>query len=262
MTPKTKPTRAATARPNAEPNAQPPRDNLFRALSLDAFEVRAAGEDGMPTLATRFAVFNEWTEINSFFEGRFLERIAPGAFKKTFSERDGQIKVLFQHGNDPVVGDKPLGPIDVLREEAAGPYAEVPLLDTSYNRDLVPGLELGLYGASFAFQVVKESIVQEPKRSAYNPDGLPERTITELRLFEFGPVTFPAYATATAGLRSLTDEFRPGRGNALANDEAGRDGHFGEASRANDDDGAGRDHSAAIRLGLWLRDNTITTEVK
>jgi hypothetical protein len=36
---------------------------------------------------------------------------------------------------------------------------------------------------------------------------LKERTVKEARLMEFGPVTFPAYAGATAGVRSLTDDF-------------------------------------------------------
>jgi len=43
----------------------------------------------------------------------------------------------------------------------------------------------------------------KPERSDYNPDALPERTIHEVELFEFGPVTFPAYAGATAGVRSV-----------------------------------------------------------
>jgi hypothetical protein len=34
-----------------------------------------------------------------------------------------------------------------------------------------------------------------------------QRTIDSVQLYEFGPVTFPAYAEATAGLRSTTDEF-------------------------------------------------------
>jgi hypothetical protein len=86
-------------------------------------------------------------------------------------------------------------------------YYEVPLLDTSYNRDLIPGLKAGLYGASFKFRVLRESIDDDPERSDYNPDGLQERTITEMQIYEGGPVTYPAYANATAGIRSLTDEF-------------------------------------------------------
>jgi HK97 family phage prohead protease len=187
-----------------------PRDNLFR--SAPAFEMRAdepadGEKPGMPTMVVNFARFNEFTEINSIFEGRFLEQIAPGAFKKTFREQRDQIRPIFQHGRDPIAGDKPLGPVEDLREENGGAWGYVPLLDADYVRQIVPGLEAGVYGASFAFQVLQEDIVQEPKRSDANPDGLPERTIKEVRLREFGPVTYPAYASASAGIRSLTDEF-------------------------------------------------------
>ncbi len=188
------------------PNASPPREDLYRALPT-GIEIRAAADGGMPTLAGHFAVFNQWTEINSMWEGNFLERIAPGAFTKTIKESQPSMRVLFNHGQDPQIGDKVLGPITALREEAEGPYYEVTLLDTSYNRDLVPGLEAGLYGASFRFKVLREEMVDKPKPSAANPRGLPERTIKEAGVSEFGPVTFPAYPGATAGLRSLTDEF-------------------------------------------------------
>jgi len=184
-------------------NDQPPRDNLIRA-SYPAVELRAEEEGGMPTLVGYFARFNEWTKIDSTFEGTFLERMAPGAFAKTLRENADRIRVLFQHGRDPQVGDKPLGPIAAIREDDDGAYYEVPLLDTSYNRDLLPGLQAGLYGASFRFSVVKEDFDPKPKRSTHNPEGLPERTVREARVMEFGPVTFPAYAGATAGVRSVT----------------------------------------------------------
>ncbi len=183
-----------------------PRDNLVRA-QLPGCELRSSDTDGgMPTLYGHFLKFDRWTEINSWFEGHFMERIAPGALKKTIGENRDRIRCLFQHGRDPQVGDKPLGQIEDLREDDEGGYYEVPLFDTSYNRDLVPGLEARTYGASFAFQVIREELDEEPSRSEHNPDGLPERTIKEIRLYEFGPVTFPAYSDATAGVRSMTDE--------------------------------------------------------
>lgn len=185
----------------------PPKDELVRAL-YPAIELRAAEDAaGMPTLTGHFAVFNQWAEINSIWEGRFMERIAPGAFLKTFKENRDRMRVTFQHGRDPQAGDKPLGPIEVLEEDDVGARYEVPLLDTSYTRDLLPGLQAGLYGSSFRFNVVKDDLEQRPTKAAHNPEGLPERTVREARVSEFGPVTYPAYAGASAGVRSMTDDY-------------------------------------------------------
>jgi HK97 family phage prohead protease len=183
----------------------PPRENLVRAV-MPGVELRSQ-DDGIGLLTGEFAVFNEWTEINSAWEGNFLERISPSAFNKTFAENRAGMKVLYDHGHDPQIGNKPLGPIRELKPTVTGAYYEVPLFDTSYNRDLVPGLKAGVYGASFRFKVMREEFVKTPERGDHNPNGLPERTITEARVMEFGPVTFPAYEGATAGVRSLTDEY-------------------------------------------------------
>jgi len=175
-------------------------------LAPGSVELERADGEVMPQLVGHFAVFNTWTEIRSVFEGEFLERFSPGAFKKTFREQRGRIKVLFQHGRDPSVGDKVLGPVEQLAEDSVGARYEVPLLDTQYNRELLPGLEAGLYGASFRFKPLKVEVTEDAEPSAHNPSGLPEVTVTECSVSEFGPVTFPAYPSATAGIRSLTDE--------------------------------------------------------
>lgn len=173
-----------------------------------------AGEDstdGLGKLVVRFSPFNTWYEINSYWEGRFLEQTSPGAFKKTAREAkrsDGlfNTKVLFNHGMDFNIGDKILSVPDRFEETEEngyhGPIIEGDLLDTSYNRDLEPGLRANAYGSSFMFEVVRESWNNEPDASDHNPEGLPERTIQEVRTFEAGPVTWPASPTATAGMRS------------------------------------------------------------
>ncbi|HWH31453.1 MAG TPA: HK97 family phage prohead protease, partial [Egibacteraceae bacterium] len=186
--------------------------DLVRAVAprLTPASLRAAdaADDGyLGTLDVRFSVFNNWYEIDSFFEGRFLERIAPGAFRKTMKESRDGIKVLYDHGMDFHVGNKVLGPIRELGEDDDAAYGIVPLFDTSYNRDLLPGLREGVYGSSFRFRVVKDEWNDDPGTSRHNPQGIAERTIKEVRLFEFGPVTFPANPAATAGMRSMTDEF-------------------------------------------------------
>lgn len=183
----------------------PPRENLVRAV-MPGTQVRSS-EDGTKTLFGHFARFNEWTEIRSSFEGRFMERIAPGAFSKTIAENRNGMRVLFDHGHDPSIGNKPLGAIRSLEEDDAGAAYEVDLFDAGYVRDLLPALEAGQLGASFRFKVMREDYNKRADASDRNPEGLPERTITEARVMEFGPVTFPAYEGASAGVRSLTDYF-------------------------------------------------------
>ena len=97
--------------------------------------------------------------------------------------------------------------IEELNEDSVGAHYAVPLFDTSYNADLLPALAAAQFGASFRFTVIKEEVDNSPAKSDWNPHGIPQRVIREMRVFEFGPVTFPAYASATAGLRSLTDYF-------------------------------------------------------
>src|SRR5690606_21613781 len=70
-----------------------PTDRLVRALSPAALTLRDAtendddpGDGRLATLDVNFARFNVWNEIDSWFEGRFLERVAPGAFRKTMKE--------------------------------------------------------------------------------------------------------------------------------------------------------------------------------
>lgn len=184
------------------------RTQLLRAeVSADA---------PLGTLVGEFSVFGAWYEINSYWEGHFIERTAPGAFKRTIKNRSGQtpVRVLLEHGFDPTVGDKPLGVPSILEERDTGPYAETPLLDTSYNRDLAPALAAGAYGQSYRFRVLRDEWI-EPDAAGFDatvPDqwrNLPQRTVHELGLSEFGPTVWPASPSTndTTGLRSGTDGF-------------------------------------------------------
>lgn len=191
----------------AKPRNNAPKSDLIRAVFQSGAELRADdtvdGEADPPkTLFGHLAVFNKWTEIRSSWEGNFMEMMAPGAFTKTISENRQNIKVLYDHGMDPQLGNKPLGPIKELREDGTGVYYEVELIDTNYNDDfIIPAASAGLLGASFRFQVVRDEWDDQPKKSGDNPNGIPERTIREVKMAEFGPVTFPAYTAATAGVR-------------------------------------------------------------
>jgi HK97 family phage prohead protease len=190
---------------------------MTHALDVDvvrdlapAMELRSEKKpstDSLGTLTGYFSKFSNWYRVASVFEGEFLERTAPGFTLSTITEDRAGMRVLFNHGFDGQIGDKVLGTIEDLREDGEGPYYEVGLFDTLYNRDLAPGLKAGVYGASFRMKVEEDIWDEEPRSSEHNPKGLPERTITRAKVMEFGPVTFPANPQATAAIRSSTDEF-------------------------------------------------------
>jgi HK97 family phage major capsid protein len=177
----------------------PPRDDLYRAMPGGA-----TSPDGK-TLTIRLAPHDEFAEIASVVEGHFLERFSRSAYRKTMAER--KPKILFQHGKDPEIGEKPIATTDEVGEDDISPYARGEILD-GVPELVVDGLRKGVYGASHRFSVVREEWVAKPKTSRHNPDALPERTIIEAHLHELGPVTWPAYAGASAALRSMTDEMR------------------------------------------------------
>ncbi|WP_322769662.1 HK97 family phage prohead protease [Frankia sp. Cr1] len=177
-----------------------PRERIERMLPVSRAVLRDTGDggDGPGRLVGHFAVFNQLTEIHSWWEGDFREQIAAGSFLRTFGQRADQIRCIYEHGRDAMFGRKPLGPPDVLKEDTRGAWYEVPLFDNELNRDyLVPAARAGQLSASFSFDVLKETWEEEPADG-----GLPIRTIQEVRLYEFGPCPFPAYADATAGMRA------------------------------------------------------------
>lgn len=169
-----------------------PRENLTRSVPFEI--ARAEGTDGL-TLTGHGAVFNDWTEINSW-EGRFKERIAPGAFKKTIRENGHRVRLQFDHGTHPLIGSIPLGQIRKLKEDSVGLFVEARLSDNWLIQPVRDAIaDDAIDGMSFRFGVEKDTWEKLDT-------DLPERTINEVRLLEVGPVVFPAYDKTDVGVRS------------------------------------------------------------
>lgn len=171
-----------------------PRDGLIRnaPFQLDRAD---EGSDGL-TLTGHGAVFNSWTEIDSW-EGRFKERIAPGAFAKTLQENGARVRLQFDHGQHPLIGSLPIGAIRKLKEDRRGLFVEARLADNWLIQPVREAIENGsIDGMSFRFSVVNETWDKQDT-------DLPERTITEVKLMELGPVVWPAYDKTDVGVRSL-----------------------------------------------------------
>jgi len=172
-----------------------PRDDLIRmvALSDSSLEVRAEGDGN--EMVGYGAIFNEDTEINGW-EGNFVERIAPGAFRKTLEERGDRVKIQFDHGMDTRFGGAPIAVPVELREDGHGLFVRARFVDTEAGRDARELIRSGAVdGMSFRFSVVREDVDKDSS-------PLPVRTVREVRLYEVGPVTWPAYEATTVGVRS------------------------------------------------------------
>lgn len=167
-----------------------------RAHRWADFTVRDADSPDSPgTLVGYGIVFNR----DSDNLGGFVERISPRAVAKTVGDQRANLRSLFNHNEDHLLGTVGDGSLRLSVDEVGVRY-EVDLPDTTAGRDVAVLARSGrLRGSSFQF--ITRSDDWEPR-----DDGTALRTVTELELHELGPVTNPAYPdTATVGLavRSL-----------------------------------------------------------
>ena len=156
-----------------------------RTFTIKDVEARQA-EDGTMRLSGYAAVFND-----DSVPLPFIERIAPGAFRKTLSETP-DVRLLINHEGLPLARTKN-GTLR-LTEDTVGLYMDADLPDTQAARDLYTLVERGdVDQMSFAFRVIRQK---------WN-EGRTERTLTELSLADgdVSVVTYPAYPTTTVEAR-------------------------------------------------------------
>ena len=148
------------------------------------FEIRADGDK--MTFSGYAAVFNSDSQPLPF-----IERIAPGAFKRTLQSRN-DVKLLWNHDSGEVLGSTRAGTMR-LYEDAKGLRVEADLAPTTRGKDLSILMQRGdVNKMSFGFTVQSDS---------WSPDGT-TRTLESVRLAEVSIVTFPAYESSVAQIRS------------------------------------------------------------
>jgi HK97 family phage prohead protease len=154
------------------------------------FELRAVEDgDGM-TFTGYAAVFNSPSEPLPF-----IERIAPGAFKRSLKARN-DIKLLYNHDSGAVLGSTRAGTLK-LEEDNYGLRVTAVLPETTLGRDVRTLVQRGDVNAmSFGFSVPAGG-------DTWNAEGT-ERTLKSVRIFEVSVVGSPAYqqTAGTAMVRS------------------------------------------------------------
>lgn len=177
--------------------------------------------------------------------GGFVERIKPGAFKKTLKEAD--VRALFNHDPHLVLGRSTSGTLR-LAEDSEGLAYEIDLPDTTTGRDVATLLERGdISGSSFGFRAIDDAWDE-------TDDGFPRRTLKEVALRDVGPVTFPAYVDASSAIRSLAEARSLDYEALAAAASANKLSEALNASGAEDEDeqDEGRDDLTIVRRSIHI----------
>lgn len=157
---------------------------------------RVARSDARATMISGYAaVWNSETEIS----GLFRETIASGAFRQALSDKSRDIRLLFNHSPDHIVGRDGHG-LHVV-EDSIGLAFWSPLLDNDpLSEALAVRIRLGIIsGCSFSFTV-------DPRDGDTwelpSDGGLPLRTLKNIdTLWDVSPVTYPAYKNTSVQIQ-------------------------------------------------------------
>ena len=174
-------------------NFKPIEDDLLERRCHDLDEFRFdADKNEITGTAARFGVWSEDL-------GGFKERIRQGAFSKTIKE--GDIRLLFNHDPNFILARTSNGTM-TLEEDKRGLNFTASLPNTTYASDLKESIKRGdISQNSFGFRIINDKWKISDDRNQ-----LDERTLTEVKLFDLGPVTFPAYPQTTVKVRSILKE--------------------------------------------------------
>lgn len=154
---------------------------------------REEGES--PSIAGYASVFYDGTADTQYelWPG-VVERVMPGAFDRAVKEKH-DVRGLFNHEPSNLLG-RVSAKTMLLSTDKKGLRYDINPPDTQVARDVVTNIRAGnLSGSSFAFVIRGEEWRKE--------DGAEVREITDVDLFDVGPVTYPAYESTTTGVKSV-----------------------------------------------------------
>lgn len=167
-----------------------------------ALQVRAEG-DSMKALSGYGAVFYRDNEPGSeyWLWDDFVERIMPGAFDRALKEDD--VRAFFNHDANHVLGRRRFAADDSMKLTVDDVGLRYEIQFDSADPDHV-----SVFGKVRSGKVSGSSFMFIPTAETYRSETDPETKkridvveVTEVRLFEVGPVVFPAYDASTSEVR-------------------------------------------------------------
>jgi len=138
---------------------------------------------------------NAWSQPLTTRGGKkFVERIVPKTFNKAL-QRGNEVRFLAEHDPKKLLASTKNGSL-TLQETNEGLVMEARISPTSWGKDYHQLIEDGLLtNMSFGMQVLKDDWKKE--------NGINQRSITDLALFEVSCVLDPAYTDSQISARDL-----------------------------------------------------------
>jgi HK97 family phage prohead protease len=169
------------------------RERRFIPNHASGVALRAKTADKPTTIEGYGALYNTETVIGLWFR----EVILPGAFAE--SVKDDDIRVFFNHDANYILGRTSAGTATVTEDDNGLHYEATP---PASRGDVVESIERkDVTGSSFQFSV-DDDADEEWDFSETKKGMLPLRKIKRARLYETGPVAFPAYEDTTVSARA------------------------------------------------------------
>jgi len=169
-------------------------EEIERRFLTRRLEIRANGDEPRRIIGYG-AVFEQLSEDL----GGFREMIKPGAFTETIGKDD--IRSLWNHNTLYVLGRTASGTLVVVEDDIGLRYEVIPP-DSQYAQDFFQSVDRGdVDQSSFGFRAIEESWINPT-----DEEPLPIRVLRRVKLYDVGPVTFPAYPTTSAEARAKVDE--------------------------------------------------------
>lgn len=158
--------------------------------------VTIRSEEGKPDVVVGYgAVFYRAEDPGTeyWLYNDLVERIGRSAFDRAIKEKD-DVRALFNHDVNQIMGRAQAKTLRLFVDDIGLRY-EFDLPKSPNGQNLREALERkDVTGSSFSFDILKVQYSEE--REHYT------REVLDVRLYDVGPVTFPAYTAATAGLRA------------------------------------------------------------
>ncbi|WP_337133842.1 HK97 family phage prohead protease [Priestia megaterium] len=162
-------------------------------LRVNELQLNTIAEDKM-VVSGYVNKTNQWSQPLGT-RNKFVERIMPGTFKRAL-QRATEIQFLAEHDSKKILSSTKNGKL-TLREDSEGLYMEAEITPTSWGEDYYNLIKDGII-TNMSFGMAVRGQKWEKRNN-----GISERTINELDLFEVSAVKNPAYVQSSIAARSI-----------------------------------------------------------